>query len=148
MKRRRASADALDTGATLGGQEPSVLKTTRLLQADPDTPGNEDRRFVERLRQDASLLARAVDPAQRLAGLLRRPSTGSLEGWLNAAGTTPQACLAAGLRRDVEAVRSAVATRWSTSPVEGQIGRLKMLKRTMDGRMGFTPLRQRLVAAT
>jgi len=34
-----------------------------------------------------------------------------------------------------------------TSPVEGQIGRLKMLKRTMYGRADFPLLRQRVLAA-
>jgi len=49
--------------------------------------------------------------------------------------------------RDVEAVRGAIETPWSTSPVEGQINRLKMLKRAMFGRAGFDLLRQRVLNA-
>lgn len=149
MKRRRAGADALDAdaGPKLGGREPSLNRATRLLQADAGTLDGDDRRFVERLRADAPSLSRTVDLAKRLADLLRRRSAESLEAWLDEAGTTPLARFAAGLRRDVEAVQGAIATRWSTGPVEGQIGRLKMLKRTMYGRASFLLLRQRVLAA-
>jgi transposase len=150
MRRRRAGADVLDAGANpraLGGREPSVNRATRLLQADAGTLDGDDRRFIERLRADAPLLSRTVDLARRLADLLRRQSAESLEAWLDEASTTPLARFAAGLRRDVEAVQGAIATRWSTSPVEGQIGRLKMLKRAMYGRAGFALLRQRVLAA-
>lgn len=36
---------------------------------------------------------------------------------------------------------------WTISPVEGQIGRLKMIKRTMFGRAGFKLLRARVLHA-
>jgi hypothetical protein len=36
---------------------------------------------------------------------------------------------------------------WSTSPVEGQINRLKTIKRQMYGRAGFDLLRRRILAA-
>ena len=122
-------------------------RTTRLLQTDPSTLTGEDQRFVERLRADAPALSRAVALAGRLAKLLRRQSAEPLAEWLDEAETTPLAQFAAGLRRDVEAVQGAIELPWSTSPVEGQIGRLKMLKRTMYGRAGFALLRQRVLHA-
>ena len=79
---------------------------------------------------------------------MRRCSGESLEAWLAAAAGTPLGKFAASLGRDVEALRGAITTPWSTSPVEGQVGRLKMLKRTMFGRAGFALLRQRVLAAT
>jgi transposase len=150
MKRRRASTDALDAGAGSGASRwrpSSVNRTTRLLQTDPSTLTGEDQRFVERLRADAPALSRAVALAGRLAKLLRRQSAEPLAEWLDEAETTPLAQFAAGLRRDVEAVQGAIELPWSTSPVEGQIGRLKMLKRTMYGRAGFALLRQRVLHA-
>jgi transposase len=45
------------------------------------------------------------------------------------------------LRRDVLAVEAAVTTRWSNGPVEGQLNRLKTLKRQMYGRAGVELLR-------
>jgi transposase len=54
---------------------------------------------------------------------------------------------AAGLRRDFAAISAALKLPWTTSPVEGQISRLKMLKRTMYGRAGFGLLRARVLHA-
>jgi transposase len=149
-RRRREGADVLDTkpgGATALWRPPTVNRTTRLLQAEPGTLTGEDRRFVERLLVAAPALARTVALARRLGTLLRRRSDESLEAWLDEAQDTPLAAFAAGLRREADAVRAAIETPWSTSPVEGQISRLKMIKRSMFGRAGFDLLRQRVLAA-
>jgi transposase len=49
-----------------------------------------------------------------------------------------------GVRRDYTAVRAALCYPWSQGPVEGQINRLKLLKRQMYGRAGFPLLRRRM----
>ena len=49
-----------------------------------------------------------------------------------------------GLQNDITAVAAAADTRWSTGPVEGQINRLKMVKRQMYGRAGLELLRARV----
>jgi transposase len=48
-------------------------------------------------------------------------------------------------RHDIEAVRHAVLQAWSNGQTEGQINRLKTLKRTMHGRAGVDLLRARLM---
>jgi transposase len=50
-----------------------------------------------------------------------------------------------GLQKDISAVAAAVDTPWSTGQVEGQINRLKMIKRQMYGRAGFELLRARVL---
>jgi transposase len=50
-----------------------------------------------------------------------------------------------GLQKDSSAVSAAVDTPWSTGQVEGQINRLKMIKRQMYGRAGFSLLRKRVI---
>jgi len=60
---------------------------------------------------------------------------------------TPLARFAASLRRDVNAIKNALATPWTTSPVEGHISKLKMIKRTMYDRAGFKLLRARILYA-
>lgn len=52
------------------------------------------------------------------------------------------------LRRDFDAINASLTLPWTTSRVEGQISRLKMLKRTMYGRAGFQLLRARAMNAT
>jgi transposase len=51
------------------------------------------------------------------------------------------------LRRDEAAVRAAVSSEWSNGQTEGQVNRLKMLKRQMYGRANFDLLRARVLNA-
>ncbi len=57
----------------------------------------------------------------------------------------PVVRFAYGLQKDISAVTAAVDTTWSTGQVEGQINRLKMIKRQMYGRAGFELLRARVL---
>jgi len=50
-----------------------------------------------------------------------------------------------GLQKDISAVAAAVDTSWSTGQVEGQVNRLKTIKRQMYGRAGFELLRARVL---
>jgi transposase len=54
---------------------------------------------------------------------------------------------ATGLRDDYEAVKAGVTLPWSSSPVEGHINRLNMLKRQMCGRARLDLLSRRFVWA-
>jgi transposase len=49
------------------------------------------------------------------------------------------------LNRDIDAVRNAIELPWSNSQAEGQINRLKTLKRAMCGRAGPNLLRARML---
>ena len=60
----------------------------------------------------------------------------------------PVVRFAYGLEKDISAVTAAVDTSWSTGQVEGQINRLKMIKRQMYGRAGFDLLRARVLPYT
>ncbi|WP_416385321.1 transposase [Sinorhizobium meliloti] len=49
------------------------------------------------------------------------------------------------LRRDIDAVKNAIELPWSNGQAEGQINRLKMLKRAMYGRGGPKLMRARML---
>ena len=49
------------------------------------------------------------------------------------------------LRQDIDAVRNAILEPWSNGQVEGQINRLKTLKRSMYGRASVELLRARMM---
>jgi transposase len=51
------------------------------------------------------------------------------------------------LHADHDAIRAALCEEWSNGQVEGQINRLKLLKRQMYGRASFTLLKQRVLYA-
>ena len=60
-------------------------------------------------------------------------------GWRRCGGSRK------GLLPDIEAVRAGLTLEWINGRTEGQINRLKTLKRQMYGRAGFVLLRQRLL---
>jgi len=70
-----------------------------------------------------------------------------LDRWLEQAADSEVASFAAGIARDIDAVKGAITTRWTTSPVEGQINRVKAIKRQMYGRADYQLLRQRVLLA-
>lgn len=105
----------------------------------------EERTFTSHLLAAEPALDDAVTWAKRLNRLLRRRADESLDAVLAAAEGTLFARFAASLRRDFDAISAALVLPWTTSPVEGQISRIKMLKRTMYGRAGFELLRARVL---
>ena len=52
---------------------------------------------------------------------------------------------AKGILNDFQAVYQGFISSWSNGPVEGQVNRLKNIKRQMYGRAGFELLRKRVV---
>jgi transposase len=54
---------------------------------------------------------------------------------------------AAGLKKDLDAVRAGLTEKWSNGCVEGFVHKLKLLKRQGYGRAGFELLRARMLAA-
>ncbi len=126
---------------------PRGYRLARLLMADTSRLNTEDQIFMTRLLDEVPALGVTIEWAKRLNALLRRKVVGDLDEILSAADGTMLAKFAAGLRRDVAAISAALELPWTTSPVEGQISRLKMLKRTMYGRAGFKLLRARVLHA-
>ena len=55
--------------------------------------------------------------------------------------------LATGLKKDYAAVRAGIELPWSNGQLEGQVNRLKLIKRLMYGRASFDLLRIRVLAA-
>ena len=86
--------------------------------------------------------------AMRFRGILRGADPSKLDGFLHDArrsGLRSIQQFARRLTRDIEAVRHAIAESWSSGQAEGQINRLKTLKRAMYGRAGIELLRARML---
>ncbi len=66
-------------------------------------------------------------------------------GWTAAARESAMASFASGVTVDNAAVRAAIAEPWSNRQVEGQIAKLKLVRRRMYGRAKLDLLRERLV---
>jgi transposase len=53
---------------------------------------------------------------------------------------------AKGLKQDLAAVTNVLSLPWSNGQTEGQVNRLKLIKRQMYGRASFDLLRKRVLA--
>ena len=58
------------------------------------------------------------------------------------------ALFAGGVKKDIAAVRNAIVSPWSNGQTEGQITRLKLIKRQMYGRAKLDLLQARLIGAS
>jgi transposase len=86
--------------------------------------------------------------AMQFRGLLRSGTAERLDAWLRdarASGIYAMQRFAKTIRQDLEAVRTAVSEPWSNGQTEGQINKLKTLKRAMYGRAGVDLLRARMM---
>ncbi len=83
-------------------------------------------------------------------GLVRALRGEKLDGWIEEAEACAASAMrrfAAGLKKDLPAVRAGLTEEWSNGPVEGVVQKLKLLKRQGYGRAGFDLLRARMLAA-
>jgi len=126
---------------------PSTRQVARMLVADTETLPEAERALIGHLVAQVPGLADGIAVAKRLNLLLRHKSQENLGAVLDGAAGTPLAGFVADLRRDLAAVQAALDLPRTTSPAEGQINRIKMIKRTMYGRAGFQLLRARVLHA-
>jgi len=81
--------------------------------------------------------------------MIRSRNASELDSWLAAAtmsGVPELRTFAEGIRRDQTTVLAVLTYEWRQGPVEGQIHRLKLLKRQSYGRAGFDLLQHRVLA--
>ncbi len=108
----------------------------------------DQKRFVAALCRIEPVVAHARSLAHRFLGLVRRRDVNGFDRWLSEARACAVVDLrrfAAGLEADLSAVRAAFSSPWSSGQVEGQINRLKYLKRQMYGRAKLDLLRIRVL---
>ena len=107
-----------------------------MLTADLAPLAKPDRAYVERLLALSPVLA-----------MVRAHAADALTPWLTDAESSELHGFAAGLRLDEAAVQAALTLPWSSGQVEGQVTRLKLVKRQGYGRAKLDLLRARLVHA-
>jgi transposase len=114
----------------------------------PKTLTTKEHEQMIRAREAHPDLDRAVQLAQDFVTIVRERRHDDLDRWLEQAELSdlvPFRNFALSLRRDYEAVKAGVTMHWNNGQREGQVNRLKMLKRQLYGRAGFSLLRQRVL---
>lgn len=105
-------------------------------------------RKVDALKQGSEAFAEMRRLAMRFNGILRGKRSAPLDAWIDDAidsDLIPIMRFARVLRRDIDAVNNAIELPWSNGQAEGQINRLKTLKRAMYGRAGPELLKARML---
>lgn len=88
--------------------------------------------------------------AKAFQRMICQREAGDLDAWLDTAVGSSIAQLktfAEGLKRDYAEVKAALELPWSNGHTEGQVNKLKLIKRQMYGRASFDLLRQRVLLA-
>jgi len=150
LRRRRPRGASAPVGPPTVSPAPSPRAVAWLLRkaaAHPDTLQEDERAYVTALCASCPPLAEARRIAAAFTHMLASHDANALDPWLAAAAGTELHAFAAGLRRDHDAVLAALLFRWSNGQVEGQVHRLKLIKRSMYGRASLDLLRRRLTHA-
>jgi len=147
---RRAAASSRPAPAA-PARPPSPRQTRWWLLTPPDRLTPEQRAFLAQLRARCPEVATAEALAAEFGRLVRERDQPALGPWLGAAATSglPEFReVARGMRRDRSAIAAALAQEWSSGPVEGQVTRIKLVKRLAYGRSRFDLLRKRVLLAS
>jgi transposase len=129
---------------------PSARHVACLLVWRKDQLPEDEQAYLRRLCDHEPTIALAYDLAQAFAGMARERNGQAFEPWLAsvaASGVTDLQRFARSLVEDRAAVEAALELPWSNGQTEGQINKLKLLKRSMYGRANFDLLRQRVLQA-
>lgn len=103
---------------------------------------------VARIEAALPALATARELTDRFTDMLRNARENALAARLDETEDSILSSFARGLHSDQTAVAAALREPWSNGPTEGQINRLKTLKRQVYGRANTDLLKVRLVAAS
>jgi transposase len=116
----------------------------------PEELTDEEKKTVELLCRLSPEVRQAQQLALGFVGLVKERRADELRGWLIEAGRSEVAefvSFANGVTADIGAVRAALEYEWSNGQVEGQVHRLKLIKRQMYGRGKLDLLRARVLRA-
>jgi transposase len=116
----------------------------------PERRTDKERAYLAQLHATDPTIVTATDLAEDFLEMLRRREGERLPGWLNAAETSgidALARFARKLRTDLAAVKAGLTLRQSNGQTEGQVNRLKLIKRQGYGRAKVDLLRKRVLLA-
>jgi len=139
------------TGKPSGGNRPQRIAPKQaaiLVTKPPDRLTENQRRDCEQLVIHCPITGLMRALAQDFRSVLLGKDDVAMLDWIHNAtqsGIGPLVRFAFGLKSQLKSVLPAVTTQWSNGQTEGQVNRLKTIKRQMYGRAGFTLLRRRVL---
>lgn len=126
---------------TIKDATPKVRTLTGWILRRPESLAAEEKPALEQARNRCPELDRLANHVAGFASMLTTLHGELLDGWLTTVeADTPQTYLhsfAAGIRRDYTAVHAGLTLPHSSGAVEGNVNRIKMIKRQMYGHAKF-----------
>jgi transposase len=143
-RRRRAET----TDAQSLQRVPSARTIARLMTNGRDTLSKSETVTVAAIEQGVPLLVEAREVIAAFHAMIRNKAHADLDPWMERARTSLVASFANGVTKDKAAIDAAITTCWSNGQTEGQITKLKLVKRQMYGRAKLDLLQARLIGVT
>ncbi|MER8373498.1 ISL3 family transposase [Mesorhizobium sp. M1406] len=143
-RRRRRAEQASDQQLH---KVPSARTIARLMTTARDHLNKTDTVMIAVIEAGVPMLVEARNLIAGFHSMIRKKVADELEPWIADASKSLIASFANGIIRDRAAVRAAITEPWSNGQTEGQITKLKLVKRQMYGRGKLDLLQARLIGA-
>ena len=140
--RRRKGEMAGDEGLR---NTPAARTIARLMTTARDHLSKPEAVIVAAIETRVPTLVEARELVGRFQQMIRKKAGCELDPWIVDARQSLVASFVRGVVKDRAAVRAAIASRWSNGQTEGQITKLKLVKRQMYGRAKLDLLEARLL---
>ena len=127
---------------------PKARDLASWILTDPDNLNDQEKAKLAQARERCPHLDALAGHVAEFAKILTGLHGDRLDGWINAVEADDQPDLhsfALGIKHDHQAVLNGLTMPWSSGVVEGNVNRLKMLKRQTYGRASFELLRKRVL---
>lgn len=142
-RRRRAER----AGAESLRRIPSARTIARLMTIGRDALSKSETITIAAIEDGVRPLVEARAIIAAFHTMIRKKAEAQLEAWIEEARSSLVTSFANGVAKDSAAVRAAIVSAWSNGQTEGQITKLKLVKRQMYGRAKIDLLEARFIGA-
>jgi len=146
--RRRTTTGPTTRRLATPPRPPKVRQVVGWILTHPDHLGADEQLRLKQVLATCPHLDATAHHVAGFAELLTGVHVDHLDDWITAVEADDLPALhsfSAGLKRDHEAVRNGLRLPYSSGAVEGNVNRIKMLKRQMYGRANLDLLRKRVL---
>jgi transposase len=126
---------------------PSVRTISRLMTTARDNLSKAETVTIAAIEARVPSLVEARVLEESFQAMVRKKLIENLDPWIASASVSLIASFASGIIQDKPAVQSALTEPWSNGQTEGQITKLKLVKRQMYGPAKIDLLQARLLGA-
>jgi transposase len=130
---------------TTPGRVPSARSVARLPTIGRERLSKAETITVAAIESGVAVLVEAREIILEFQGIIRRKALADLDVWIRRARLSLVAAFANGVSKDRAAIEAAISLPWSNGQTEGQICRLKLVKRQMYGRGNLDLLQARVM---